>query len=170
MTTTFLLALWAACAPPSPESRAAAAYLDALQPLLADNGLLYDTMTSAAGAAEGTPERQQATTEVWANDITPLAEHLRDQAGRVVPPSGWEEPHHTLTAVWTDRARAYRAIATALAQHDSDAFRDGQRRSDAAKAAEEEWFRSTNLRLAPLGHGIAQYPQLTGANVVAPHP
>ncbi|MCO4744399.1 MAG: hypothetical protein KC912_06405 [Proteobacteria bacterium] len=153
-----LFMLLVACGEPSPETGLAATYSDQLKPLLYENGLLADQIYETAAAAQGGKLDAAAVEVRWASRVTPVAEHLADQAELIIPPTGWETRHDELVEIWTDRADGYRALTDALARGDRDQWREGRKQADESKVREERWFIEVNRLLAPHGIALDQLP------------
>ena len=108
-----LIVLLMACGPQSTEPQQARRYVDALAPLLADNGLLADILWESADVIYGGQGAHVATLRQWTEDIAPLAGHLHDQAALIEPPTDWAPAHAELVAAWGGRATSYRDIGEA---------------------------------------------------------
>lgn len=149
----------AACGPFDAETRAHRSYVRVLQPLLVENSLLAQHMLTQSAAVHNDPRLDPATlARAWSSDIVPLAEHLHGQATFAQAPEPWTVRHADLVEIWSDRAQAYRAIDESIATADIDQWKAARELADTVKLREEEWFRSTNQTLSPVGLFVDQYP------------
>ena len=158
MRTLLLLALLGGCTHPDPRAQEAPEYVSRLEPLLYENGFLAQNVLTTAATVyndgTATPKVQKA----WDDDIVPLARHLADQAKVTTAPSEWADRHGELTDAWSMRADAYQSIEVAVEDGEKDDWKAARRKADDAKLHEEEWFRSMNKDLAPLGRMLDQFP------------
>lgn len=152
------LMLCAACSAPAPEAEQAHEYAKQLSPLLYENSLLAQQLYDAASDIGRGEEDAVSLEATWTQRITPLAEHLADQAEVVKAPSDWVDRHDELVAIWTVRARSYRALSTALTLGDESGWRESRKQSDDSKVREERWFIETNRAMEPLGVVLDQLP------------
>jgi hypothetical protein len=153
-----VLVALAGCQPNDPAEQSARQYASSLEPLLAENGLLFNVLLDASADVYNGKTVTAETRVSWDRDVVPLAEHLRDQGLLVLPPPEWAADHKGLVEIWTTRAEAYRNISNAMAVGDLDQWKSGRDQADTAKLAEEEWFRGANSRLSPYGIVLDQFP------------
>lgn len=146
------------CTEPSPMARTAPDYATDLEPLLYENGLLAQQVLFEAAAVYNGAASPEEVYTTWTDTVVPLARHLADQAIVASPPEPWAARHETLVSAWSDRADAYQGLHLAIEQGDPDAWKAARKKADDAKLREEEWFRSVNQELAPLGIALDQYP------------
>ena len=59
---------------------------------------------------------------------------------------------------WTSRAEAYQEIQLAVEEGDRERWKAARKQADDAKVREEEWFRTMNRELAPIGLVLDQFP------------
>ena len=152
------LLLLAACGEPDPRARSAPAYVDALEPLLYENGFLAERLVGTAAAIHGDSLRADGVLTAWRTEVVPLARHLADQAAITSPPGEWAAPHADLVSAWSARADAYQDIEIAIEEGDLERWQDARRQADAAKLSEEEWFRQMNRDRAPFRLTLDQFP------------
>ena len=142
----------------SPVARTAPAYIAEIAPLLQANGLLADrVLVVAAKVHDGTLEVGDAAI-AWRDDIVPLAVELSDQAALTEPPVEWATRHDDLVDIWSDRAHAYDALATAMSEADIKGWNAARAASDDAKLREEAWFKAINAEIAPTRITLDQLP------------
>lgn len=159
MRTPLLAALLLlGCNEPDPRARTAPEYVERLEPLLYENGFLATRVLETAAGVYNDGSGPDEIEKVWADEIVPLARHLADQATITVAPTEWSDRHTELIEAWSLRADAYAAIELAVEDGDREAWKTARRQADDAKLREEEWFRSMNRELAPLGLMIDQFP------------
>jgi hypothetical protein len=156
MEAPVLVALFLGCA--SPEERAAAEYVAALEPLLDENALVAERLGLAAAAVFRGESHGTAVRVAWQSELVPLAAHLQDQAKLLVVPPDWTDTHRALVEVWGARADAYRDLANAVNEGDDALWSTANARAHAAKVDEERWFISTNVRLQPYQLTATQFP------------
>lgn len=155
------LSIAAGCGTP-PEATDGRDWVEDLQPVLAENGLVWERMLrTAADVHEGKGDAD-VTALAWNQDLVPLVEHVRDEAALIQPPNAWATDHAAIVAVWAARAEAYRDLSVALRQGDTERWRNARPRADKAKLDEEAWFRTTNDKLRTLGITLDQYPTGVG--------
>lgn len=140
------------------ETRAARAYVEAIEPLLYENGLLARSVLHAAAAVHDGTAAPAATRVRWQDEVVPLAEHLSWQAASTPAPAEWSEAHAGLVEAWSDRASAYRGVAEAVSAGDRERWRAAREAAKGALLAEEAWFRNADLLLAPHGLAVDQFP------------
>ncbi len=159
MHTLLLTALLVfGCQEPDPRARTAPDYVARLEPLLYENGFLATQVLTSAARVYNQGEAGDDVKRTWSDDIAPLARHLADQAAITAAPAEWADRHAELAEAWSLRAEAYAAIQTAVEDGDRDGWKSARRHADDAKLREEEWFRSMNRELAPLGLLLDQFP------------
>ena len=146
-----------------PEAKESRDWVEDLQPVLAENGLVWERMLMTAADVHEGKRDADGTALAWNQDLVPLVEHVRDEAALIQPPNGWATEHAALVAVWAQRAESYRDLSVALRQGDTERWRNARPRADKAKLDEEAWFRTTNDKLRPLGITLDQYPTGGGA-------
>jgi hypothetical protein len=158
MRLPFLAILLAAGCGPDDATRSARAYVEQLEPLLYENGLLAERLLLAAADAHDDRVAPTALHTTWTTDLRPLAEHLAWQAAATSPPPEWAGRHERLVAAWSDRATAYRLIDEAARAGDREEWRRAREQADRATIAEERWFSEMDVELAPYGLALDQYP------------
>lgn len=152
-----LLFLLAGCAL-DPDAEQAAGYVVDLQPVLFENAALADRVLALSVSVSEKKASPEQIRKAWDDEIVPLAEHLHDQASFVRPPPAWAESHAQLVDLWADRAAAYRALSVAIEEGDEKRWRDARALADGVKLHEEQWFRTTNQKLAGWHLAVDPYP------------
>ena len=152
-----ILLLATACALYSNAGQAAD-YVVQLQPVLFENAALADRVLALSVAVSEKKATPDQVRKAWDDDIVPLAEHLHAQVSFVQPPSAWAESHAQLVDLWGDRAAAYRSLSIATDEGDEKRWREARALADGVKLHEEDWFRSTNQRLAGWHLSVDPYP------------
>lgn len=142
----------------SPAARTAPSYISELAPLLQENGLLAEQVLIVAAGVHNKTLTDDEVVAAWRNDLTPLAEHIRNHADLTEVPIEWSARHVGLVDVWSDRAEAYRALTEALADGDRDSWRVARGVADEVKLREQRWFTDVNEELKPMGITLDQYP------------
>jgi len=150
--------VWTGCAQPDPRARAAPDYVARLEPLLYENGFLATEVLGAAATIYNDGTGSEAIRRSWVDDIVPLSRHLADQASATSPPVEWSDRHAEIILAWTARADAYQEIQQAVADGDRERWKVARKEADDAKVREEEWFRTMNRELAPIGLVLDQFP------------
>src|SRR5678815_2840335 len=115
----------AGCQPTDPAEQSARQYASSLEPLLAENGLLFNILLDASAGVYNSKAVTAETRVAWDRDIVPLSEHLRDQGLLVLPPPEWSADHKGLVEIWTTRAEAYRDISNSMQIGDLDLWKKG---------------------------------------------
>ncbi|HHO53638.1 MAG TPA: hypothetical protein ENK18_22890 [Deltaproteobacteria bacterium] len=157
MSTLPLLLLTLSCQT-DPAARAATTYINQLQPLLQENGLLAEHVLFQAAAIYNKADRQGDVAKAWSTSVVPLAEHLYDQSTFIEPPEQWVSSHDELVEIWGVRAQAYRNISEGLQMADQEAWESGRLQAQTATQKEELWFDQVNTIIAPMGFLIDAYP------------
>ena len=152
------MSLLAGCPQPGATTGPAHTYAQSLEPLLDENGLVAERLLETAAEVYNGKAASAEVKLAWAQDVVPLAEHLRDQAVLVQPPVEYADDHKQLVEIWSTRADAYREIADALRSGDMDQWKKGREQADDAKLREEAWFRATNEKLSAHGVALDQFP------------
>ena len=147
-----------ACRPSPPGAEEAHQYAKQLSPLLYENGLLAQRIFESASEISQGQAKVDAFETRWRASITPLAEHLVDQAEALTVPTPWRDRHDGLVAIWGVRAEGYRAVSLALERGDKASWRAGRDLADDSKVREERWFIETNRAMKPLGVVLDQIP------------
>ncbi len=147
-----------ACSALSPDTQAANRYVKELQPLLVENGHLASRVLSLAARVYNGEGDPGDLARAWTSEVVPLAEHLHQQAQFVQAPEPWAARHEELVDIWGDRAQAYRTLSEALVLADLDGWKKGRAEATEVKLREEEWFKSANLTLAPMGIQLDPMP------------
>lgn len=132
---------------PTPETKEATAYVEAVQPVLFENAALARRVLALAADVVDERTTPQKLAVAWSNEIVPVSAHLHDQAALIEPPGPWAVPHEGLVDLWGDRAAAYSALADAVDRGDEAAWQAARDRADTVKVAEERWFTDINERL-----------------------
>lgn len=146
------------CAQPDPRARTAPDYVARLEPLLHENGFLASEVLGAAASIYNDGAGSDATRRTWVDDIVPLSRHLADQASATSAPAEWADQHAEIVIAWTGRADAYQEIQQAVEDGDRERWKAARKQADDAKVREEEWFRTMNRELAPIGLVLDQFP------------
>ena len=160
MRNAVLLAMLvvAGCSEPDPRARTAPDYVARLEPLLYENGFLASEVLGAAAVVYNDGAGVDETKRAWAEDVVPLSRHLADQASATVAPAEWSDRHAEIVLAWTSRAEAYQEIQLAVEDGDRERWKAARKQADDAKVREEEWFRTMNRELAPIGLVLDQFP------------
>jgi hypothetical protein len=133
-------------------------YLDELDPLLQENGLLAERVLTLAAQIYNDSARPEQIADSWGRSVVPIAEHLADQASFVEPPQSYAQAHAEIVQIWGDRAVAYRSLSEAIQTGDTDAWNAARNSADAVKLREERWFDTLNERVGPTGLIVDPYP------------
>ncbi|MEZ4241224.1 MAG: hypothetical protein R3F59_34705 [Myxococcota bacterium] len=156
MTTTPLwLALAAGC---GGAGDATSTYLDQLDPLLQENGLLAERVLTLAAQIYNDSARPEQIADSWGRTVVPIAEHLADQASFVEPPQPYVQAHQEIVQIWGDRATAYRSLSEAIQTGDTEGWNAARNLADDVKLREESWFYALNERVGPMGLIVDPYP------------
>lgn len=153
-----LLLLFGPACQLDPAGSAASDYVTKLQPLVHENSLLAERVLFQAAAIYNEATLPTDVATAWSTEITPLAEHLHQQAGFVEPPPDWAQDHQQLVAIWAERAEGYRAVSEALRAADQEKWDRGTALIERARGQESEWFLGLNTRLQPHGIQLDGYP------------
>jgi len=153
-----VLVVLVGCPEPDPAARTAPEYVSRLEPLLYENGFLAERMLTAAAGVYNDTSGTEEVKKAWSKEVVPLSRHLADQAAVTVPPPEWADRHAELVAAWSDRADAYQEIEIAVEDGDREAWKQARKKADDAKLREEDWFRTMNRQLAPIGLALDQFP------------
>jgi hypothetical protein len=137
---------------------ATTAYLDQLEPLLQENGLLTERVLTLAAQIYNDSARAEQIADSWGRSVVPIAEHLADQASFVEPPAVYAQAHAEIVQIWGDRAVAYRSLSEAIQTGDTEGWNAARNSADDVKLREERWFDGLNERVAPLGLIVDPYP------------
>ncbi len=140
------------------ETQAAQDYVLRIQPVLIENGFLAERLLVLSARVYNRQADDHAIRRTWTDEIAPLAEHLHDQASFVTPPGPWAPAHTGLVDIWGDRAQAYRALGRAIDHGDPTRWQEARELTDSVKLREEEWFATTNQRLATYGLEVDPFP------------
>lgn len=133
-------------------------YLAQLHPLLHENGLLAERVLLQAAKVYNDQVKPDSVAEAWTEEIVPLAEHLQNQASFVAAPAPYTQVHLDLTAIWGDRALAYRNLAEAIQSGSTDEWNKATALASDVKLREEKWFDTLNTSLAALNLSVDPYP------------
>ncbi|MBW1878009.1 MAG: hypothetical protein JRJ84_06585 [Deltaproteobacteria bacterium] len=153
-----VLVVLVGCPEPEPAARTAPEYVSRLEPLLYENGFLAQRILLRAAEVYNETSGTEEVGKAWGDEIVPLARHLADQAAVTVPPPEWADQHTELVSAWSDRADAYQEIQIAVQEGDRDSWKVARKKADDAKLREEDWFRTMNKQLAPIGLALDQFP------------
>lgn len=137
---------------------ATAQYLNQINPLLHENGLLAERVLLQAAKVYNDAVKPDQVAEVWVDEIVPLAEHLQNQASFVEPPAEHMQTHQELVAIWRDRAVAYRNLGEAIQSGSTDEWNKATALASDVKLREEKWFDTLNTALAESGRTVDPYP------------
>jgi len=143
---------------PTPETKEATAYVEAVQPVLFENAALARRVLALAADVVDERTTPQKLAVAWSKEIVPVAAHLHDQATLIEPTGPWAAPHDALVVLWGDRADAYAALSEAVDRGDEAAWQAARERSDAVKVSEERWFTDINDRLRVHRLSIEPFP------------
>jgi hypothetical protein len=134
-------------------------YLNALQPLMQENGLLAErVLLQAAKIYNNEAVKPDQVADAWIHEIVPIAEHLHNQASFVAPPSSFATTHADLVLIWGDRALAYRNLGEAIQTGNTDEWNKARELANQVKLREERWFDTLNGALAPSNLMVDPYP------------
>jgi hypothetical protein len=156
MPTALLLLL--ACSQ-DPARDAAAAYVEAMTPILDENVSLYRAqMDIAEGVFQGTLSVPDIVRR-YDEQIMPSAGAIRDRAKTVETQAPELARAHALVVeAWTERAQAYVGILEAYRAGDLAAFDAASAANLASKVKEDQYFEQTVAVLAPLELALPSAP------------
>jgi hypothetical protein len=152
-----LLPLVLACAG-GPEAGEAQQYVDAMNPVLAQNGALAQSFLTEASRVKKKEVDGGQLAELLTKELAPHALELSRSVAAITP----TEPrlsasHAVLVHSWSERAAAYTALSEAWARGDVTAWDAGVRKNTAAKLEEERYFTEINGVLGEWDLSITQY-------------
>lgn len=154
---TFTTLLVLACAPGPGD--ATTAYVNSLNPVLQENGLLTERLLMQAAIVYNNDSlKPEAVADAWNHEIVLLAEHVYNQASFVQAPPEYAAVHQELVQIWGDRATAYRNLGEAVQQGDTEAWNRARDLAKNVMVREESWFDQLNAGLASAGLFVDPYP------------
>lgn len=148
----------AACGP-DPEATAAAAYVAAMAPVVAENAALDRQFLDLAGKLRsGSLAGAGVATQVEAN-LLPSARAVVEKAKQVQPAiPALRAVHDKGVEAWSARAEAYAGVTAAYKAADLAAFDAALSAEKRARDAEAAWFAELDAALAPYGQRLDPFP------------
>lgn len=152
------LLILAGCAAFDSERADAILYIQAVQPLMAENSLLAERTLAIASTLHDGSATDASVLEGWTTEIVPLSQHLHLQAARVDVPETWTDLHGELVGIWTERTIAYRDLGEGVVLADTAIWERAKNRHQAAIDREQAWFQTVSTQLAAHELMLEQYP------------
>jgi hypothetical protein len=153
-----MLGLGLACGG-DPLAQDAAAYNEAMSPVLAENMELAQEFLEVAAQIKRKQVGAEELNVRWEESVLPMADGLYEDARAVQPQTpDLAALHASLVESWGDRAEAYHQMHRAYKRSDSEGFQSAFEKNIESKIAEEEYFRGVNVLLEPYGYHLDQFP------------
>jgi len=137
----------------------ARAYREQMQPVLQKNALLAQEFLDVASKAKKGELDGSGSADRFRRNAVPLAQEIAARVAAVEPPNdALQAPHEQLVKAWSNRAIAYRDLATAWQSGDAVAFDGARAREVQVRLDEEAYMASINAVTTPHGVVIDLYP------------
>ena len=156
--TFIILGLLTACGPDARE-RDAMAYVEQMQPLLAENLTLSREFLDMAAKIKQRELTHDQLAERMGERIVPRAKALKESVKAVAPETqALSDVHKGLVRAWSNRADAYGRMHTAWQSDDLQVFNAAAGDHTTVQKAEQRYFVAVESVLAPYKLKLDSYP------------
>ncbi len=134
-------------------------YRTSMQPVLQKNAILAQEFLEVASRVKRGEVDGQTSSERFARSAVPLAQEISTKVSAVHPKTeALKTSHEQLVKAWSNRAIAYRDLATAWQAGDPAAFDAARARDVQVRLDEESYVASVNVITNRYGVLIDLYP------------
>lgn len=135
------------------------AYKESMAPVLQKNGILAQEFLEVASRVKKGELDGSATAERFRRNAVPLAQEIATRAATVEPDTDTlAAAHATLVKAWSNRAIAYRDLATAWNAADAGAYDAARQRDLQVRYDELAYMQAVNAVCIQYGVVIDLYP------------
>lgn len=153
-----LIVLTAGCALDA-EGNDVRAYREQMLPVLQKNALLAQEFLDVASKAKKGELDGSGSADRFRRNAVPLAQEIAARVASIDPKTdALQASHDQIVKAWSNRATAYRDLATAWQAGDAVAYDGARAREVQVRLDEEAYMASVNAVTAPHGVVIDLYP------------